>query len=208
MGSLSPPRSPEVSAALGITRELGGREIIDGAPALRHAVRVVVSLERYVPEPEPQLAAGIILHDTPYFVPDREVLDARIRDEVGPTAADIVTSIWQEHRYMGQAEGMSDDLQTHLTALADMPDLTLLYATAADKITSFESITGRAAKADDVVAFWIARRALAVRLPYFRAFHEIAGPKLPDQMAEDYDNLVATIERDVAVAYETAGEAL
>jgi (p)ppGpp synthase/HD superfamily hydrolase len=205
MGVLSPPRSSGVNAALSIARELGMGRTIDGAPPVRHAVRVVVVLERYVPVVDEQLAAGIILHDTPYFTEDRTALDTRIRDSVGAVAADIVTSIETEHRFMGQAEGTSDVLIVHLHALAARPDPTLLLATIADKITSFESIIGRSEKAPCLGDFWRARLPLARRLAYFRQAHTITASRLPAAMAEAYDRLVARLEREVGSAFAEAG---
>jgi hypothetical protein len=190
MSVLTPPRDTLVNEALHFTRENTKGEIIDGSTVLRHAVGVVVELEKYVPDVSPQLAAGIIMHDTPYVFDDQEALDAKLL-EFGEEPRRIVRAIEREHEQMGknQPDGYNEGLQRHVKELLD--DRPVLLATTADKIVSFRSITGRAQAAPDRAKYWEPRGAFIRRMPYFQAFQAETAPHLPVTMAEELGRLVS-----------------
>jgi hypothetical protein len=189
MSVFTPPRDEIVNEALRFTRETTKGDIIDGSTALRHAVGVVLTLEKYVPEVSPQLAAGIIMHDTPYSVEDQVALDEKLA-EFGDEPLRIVRAIEREHSYMGkdQGGGYNEGLQSHVQEL--IQDEPVLLATAADKIASFGSITRRASAAPDPVEFWAKRPAFIDRMPYFQAFQVETAPHIPTAMARELGRLV------------------
>lgn len=178
-------RHPVTAAALELARQWCAGEVIDGAPALRHAVRVARKLHDHLPHAAPALLAAALLHDSPYFAPATEDLDAVLRARVGPEAARIVRDLHREHQ-----------------ALADHPappvgtdDPATLCASAADKIVSLQSILERAAAADDPVAYWRSRPAFVARVGYFSAFQRAAAPQLPEAMARELGGLVEAAQR-------------
>jgi hypothetical protein len=63
MTVLSRPRHPIVADALVLAGEWCRGQIIDGAPALGHAVKVALMLDRHVPDPAPELVAAVLLHE-------------------------------------------------------------------------------------------------------------------------------------------------
>lgn len=190
MSVLRPPRHELVDRALATTRERCRGEIIDGSTVLRHAVGVVLTLEEFVPSVEPSLAAGILLHDTPYSVTDQDELDRHLLHNFGTETQRIVRTIEREHAYMGREKGPGYNaaLQQHVARL--VLDETVLLATAADKVTSFRSIVRRAKSAPDPSAFWAKRTAFIERLPYFQAFEQQTAPYLPPPMATELSRLV------------------
>lgn len=189
MSVLSPPRHPKVQEALATTRELCKGDIIDGSTVLRHAVGVVVTLERFVPDVSPTLAAGILLHDTPYSVEDQAALDEKLLS-FGTETHRIVRAIEREHAYMGNGPGYNADLKNHVEALTS--DEPVLLATMADKITAIGSVARRAHAAEDPSTFWAARRGFVNRIPYFEGFQHATAPFVPDSMSVELEKLLAT----------------
>lgn len=186
MGALTPPRPALVDTALDLGRRWCAGHLIDGSPALGHAVKVAHKVDRYVPEADPALIAAVILHDSPYFAPEDTDLDAVLNDRLGPAVKRIVRAIEREHQALAVAE---------LPAI-DVSDPHTLVASAADKAVSIAAITRRADRASDVTAYWSTRRAFIKRVPYFCAFAEAAAPHLPTGLA-----------RELAVAAKKARDA-
>lgn len=189
-------RHPVTAAALDLARVWCAGEVIDGAPALRHAVRVARKLDEHLPDAAPELLAAALLHDSPYFAPDAEDLDAVLHATVAPGVAGIVRGLEREHQ-----------------ALADDPappvptdDMATLCASAADKIVSLTSILGQAADGDDPASYWNSRPAFVRRVGYFRAFEQAAAPHLPERMALELAQLVEAAEQ--ATAFTARPEAL
>ena len=191
MSVLSPPSHESVNRALSFTREVCRDEKVDGSTALRHAVGVVITLEEFVPTVEPRLAAGIIMHDTPYAVSDQGQLDEVLRTQFDPETHRIVRTIEREHAYMGtdNGSGYNEGLRSHVAAL--LQDEPVLLATAADKITSFRNILGRANRSDDPYTFFDPRPAFKNRMPYFVGFHAETAPHIPPRMADELGTLVS-----------------
>lgn len=185
-------RHPVTAAALQLARKWCEGQVIDGAPALRHAVQVARKLTEHLPDAPPELLAAVLLHDSPYFTPDPDGLDTVLTEHVGPRATEIVRNLEHEHEAM--AEGPTP-------AITEENMLTV-YASAADKIVSLTSILDRAAAADDPDAYWRTRRAFVTRIPYFRAFHQKAISHLPVSMAGELGALVARAERTAAALSE------
>jgi (p)ppGpp synthase/HD superfamily hydrolase len=190
MSVLSPPRHELVNKALTTTREMCKGDIIDGSTVLRHAVGVVVTLEEFVSDIEPTLAAGILMHDTPYSVEDQTALDAHILNNFGEETYRIVRTIEREHASMGKEHGPGYNraLKLHIGRL--VLDRPVLLATAADKITSFRSIVRRAPSAPDPQEFWSKRGAFIELMPYFQAFQSETASYLPQAMAAELGQLV------------------
>jgi hypothetical protein len=188
MTVLSRPRHPVVADALVLAGEWCRGQIIDGAPALGHAVKVALVLGRHVPDAVPELVAAVLLHDSPEYAPKDVDLDALLTVRLGPAVTRIVRGLEREHIALDQRP---------------VPDVTIedrwtLYASAADKIVSLRSVLGRAARATDTAAYWRARRAFVVRVPYFAGFHTAAAPHLPPGMAGELARLVVRAEQATA----------
>lgn len=176
------------AAALELARQWCAGEVIDGAPALRHAVCVARKLDEHLPHAAPALLAAALLHDSPYFAPAAEDLDAVLHARVGPEAARIVRDLEREHQALAGDRA----------AQVPIADPGTLCASAADKIVSLRSILERAAAADDPAAHWRSRPAFVARVGYFRDFQRAAAPRLPEAMARELGELVEAARRATA----------
>jgi hypothetical protein len=193
MTVLSRPRHPIVADALVLAGEWCRGQIIDGAPALGHAVKVALVLGRHVPNASPELVAAVLLHDSPEYAPKDVDLDALLTARFGPAVTRIVRGLEREH--IALDERPVPDVTTE--------DRWTLYASAADKIVSLRSILRRASLAADPAAYWQSRRAFVTRVPYFAAFHTSAAPHLPPGMAGDLARLIVRAEQ-AATRYPSA----
>jgi hypothetical protein len=188
MTVLSRPQHPIVADALVLAGEWCRGQIIDGAPALGHAVKVALVLGRHVPDAAPELVAAVLLHDCPEYAPKDVDLDALLTVRLGPAVTRIVRGLEREHIALDQRP---------------VPDVTTedswtLYASAADKIVSLRSILRRASRTADPAVYWQSRRAFVARVPYFAAFHTVAAPQLPPGMTGELARLVVRAEQATA----------
>jgi hypothetical protein len=184
MTVLSPPLHPTIEAALALAREWCEGHIIDGTPALAHAVKVTVKLAQYVPDADPQWLAATLLHDSPFFVPDGIDLDVTLTSRLGAEATRVVRAL----------QGVHEAMDKKLTSQIPTDDRPVLLASTADKIVSLSSILGRALAAEDRRAFWSTRGVFLDLVPYFSAFQAAAAPSLPDRMAAELGKLVSIAE--------------
>jgi hypothetical protein len=185
MTVLSHPNNPIVSGALALARQWCAGHVIDGRPALGHAVRVAIALDKYVPNADPQLIAAVILHDSPDYAPADIDLDQLLAQRCGPGAVHIVRGLQREHIALDQ--NPAPDVSTE--------DQWVLWASAADKIVSLRSILRRGQQAIDPCVYWQRRQPFINRIPYFAAFHAAAQPHLPLGMADELGHLVASADR-------------
>jgi hypothetical protein len=192
MTVLSRPHHPIVADALALARAWCAGHVIDGAPALGHAVKVTLTLGRHVRDPAPELVAAVLLHDSPEYAPKEIDLDVVLITRFGLRTARVVRGLEREHLALG--ERADPDVIT--------VDRWTVWASAADKIVSLRSVLRRAARASDPVAYWHARRAFVARVPYFAAFHTAASPRLPPGMAGDLARLVVRAEHAITRAGE------
>jgi hypothetical protein len=188
MTVLTRPRHPIIATALGLARSWYAGRVIDGTPALGHAVKVALVLDRRLLACPPELLAAVLLHDAPYFAPPGLDLDAVLTGRLGPEVCSVVRALEREH-----------------TALADQPvpaadtgDRWTVRASAADKIVVLGSVLRRASRADDPAGFWSRRAAFLARVPCFRAFHTNTVRLLPGGMAGELGRLVTATERATA----------
>ena len=188
MTVLSHPRHPIVADALDLARQWCDGHSIDGAPALGHAVKVALAVGRHLSDPAPELVAAVLLHDAPEHAPTDVDLDELLTCRLGPAVTRVVRALEREH--IALDERPVPEIHTG--------DLWTLYASAADKIVSLESILRRAARAPNPRTYWRARTAFVTRVPYFAAFHTAATPHLPPGMAEELGRLVARAEHATA----------
>jgi hypothetical protein len=193
MTVLSRPRHPIVANALTLAGQWCRGQIIDGAPALGHAVKVVLVLGRYLPDAAPELVAAVLLHDSPEYAPKDIDLDALLTVRFGPAVTGIVRGLEREHIALDQRP--APDVTTE--------DRWTLYASAADKIVSLRSILHRASRSVDPPGYWHSRRAFVARVPYFAAFHTAAAPHLLPGMAGELARLVVRAEQ-ATVPYRSA----
>lgn len=185
MTALTRPRHPIVADALSLARDWCAGHIIDSAPALGHAVKVALVLDRHLPAAAPELVAAVLLHDSPEYAPPGIDLDAVLTARFGPFVTAVVRGLQREHIALDRRS---------------VPDVTaedrrILHASAADKIVSLGAILRRAARSADPAAFWRTRAAFAARVPYFAAFHAAAEPHLPPAMSRELAHLVARAQR-------------
>lgn len=188
MTVLSRPRHPIVDDALALAREWCRGHIIDGAPALAHAVKVALVLGHHMPDATPELVAAVLLHDCPEYAPKDADLDMLLAKRFGPAVPRIVRGLEREHIALGQQP------------VPDVPtdDRWTLCASAADKIVSLRSILHRASQAPDPFRYWQSRQAFITRVPYFAAFHTAARPYLPPSLASELAQLVSQAEHATA----------
>src|SRR2546430_8764947 len=91
MTVLSRPGHPIVADALVLAGEWCRGQVVDGAPALGHAVRVALVLGCHIPAAAPELVAAVLLHDSPEYAPKDLDLDALLTVRLGPAG----TPLWR-----------------------------------------------------------------------------------------------------------------
>jgi hypothetical protein len=191
MTVLTRPQHPVIAMALELAKTWCAGQIIDGAPALGHAVKVALVLDRHLIAPPPQLVAAVLLHDAPYFAPlPRFNLDGLLTTRLGSEVARVVRALEREHGVLTERP----------VPVVDTSDRWTVWASAADKIVALGSILRRASRADDPAAYWSRRAAFVARVPYFRAFHTDTVGLLPGGMAGELGRLVTAAERATAQA--------
>jgi hypothetical protein len=164
-----------IDAAIELSRDFCEGEIIDGSPALGHAMKVARKIDKHHPTASPDLIAAVILHDAPYFAPAEINLDNVLTELFSPAVTRIVRAIEREHEALGRSE--LPDVQTD--------DVDVLIASAADNIVSIGAINRRARRAADSRSYWGTRRPFIKCVPYFRAFAAAAEPHLPAGLARE-----------------------
>ncbi|MET0492938.1 MAG: metal-dependent phosphohydrolase [Actinoplanes sp.] len=181
MSVLTRPRATMIDTAIELSRGFCEGHIIDGSPALGHALKVARKVGKHHPTASPDLVAAVILHDAPDFAPADMDLDNVLTERLSPAVTRIVRAIEREHEALGRSE--VPDVQTD--------DLDVLIATAADKVVSIGAITQRARRSPDPVSYWGSRRPFIKRVPYFRAFAAAAEPHLPAGLARELTAVVS-----------------
>jgi hypothetical protein len=169
MSAFTHPRSPLIDTAITLARQWCEGHIIDGSPALGHAMKVARKIDEHLPGVSSDLIGAAILHDAPFFAPATVNLDEVLAEEMSADVLRIVRGLEREHTALD-----SDALPVLHT---NEPDV--LIGSAADKVVSIAAITVRAHRADDVKAYWGERRPFIKRVPYFIGFAELAAPHLP-----------------------------
>jgi HD domain-containing protein len=97
MSVLTRPRHPTIDTALELARTWCAGHVIDDAPALGHAVRVALTLDRHLPDASPELIAAALLHDSPEFAPANLTLDELLTARFGPAVTRVVRALEAEH---------------------------------------------------------------------------------------------------------------
>ena len=186
MSVLTRPRHPTVEVALELARSWCAGHVIDDAPALGHAIRVALTLDRHVPDAHPELVAAVLLHDSPEFAPTDLTTAELLTTRLGPAVTRVVRALEAEHVGLDTIPGGPP---------IPIADPWVLHSSAADKIVALTSMLRRAATAPDPAAFWARRAAFRALVPYFRGFHTVAAPHLPISMAAELDLIVAQVEQ-------------
>jgi hypothetical protein len=192
MSPLTRPRSPLVDDALVLARSWCAGHRVDDAPALGHAVRVVLTLGRHVPDVPPDVVAAVLLHDGPEFAPPGQLEHSLAA--LGGRVMSIVRALEAEHQALDQFPVSPELITEHVQGLID-DDVWTLQVTAADKIVAFRALLHRAARSGDVAGFFARRAALRERLPYFGYFLVAASPLLPASMPTELDQLLRRTAR-------------
>lgn len=149
--------------------------IIDGSPALGHAIKVALTLQRHAPGTSRETLAAVLLHDAPDYAPD---VDQVVTRHCGPDVTKGIRLLAAEHALMGIHDHDPHAIVDHVRYLAETrPEV--LNATAADKVVSIDYVLTRSRRADDAAAYWDTRPAFLRLLPYFDAFTTAATPHLP-----------------------------
>ena len=180
MSALTRPRLPLIDTAIALSRDWCEGHIIDGAPALSHALKVARKVADHLPGASADLIAAAILHDAPYFAPAGVDLDRTLAATLNSSVLRIVRAIQAEH----------EALQHSTDPGVETRDLDVLLASAADKAVSIAAITRRGRRSDSPDTFWNRRRAFIDRVPYFKAFAAAAEPHLPASLARELTAVV------------------
>ncbi|MCY1141474.1 metal-dependent phosphohydrolase [Actinoplanes sp. Pm04-4] len=171
MTVLAPPRHPMVQSALNDARTWCVGQIIDDRPALAHAVKVAVTIGAHVPDPETDLIAAALLHDSPDLAPPYIDLDRLLTTRYSATVRRIVRVMHDEHR----------SLDTDSPQIV-VDDHQVLLASTADRIVALSSLMARARRSGDVTTFFARRRPLLQLLPHFHACCDASAGRVPDTM--------------------------
>lgn len=182
MTVLSPPRPPLIDTALRDARRWCHGQVIDGRPALHHAVRVALAVGRHVADPGQELIAAVVLHDAPDLAPRTLDLDSWLHRNYGPVVLRVVRTLEAEHRALDTADP--------IIAVDDLP---VLLASTADKIVALGSLTRRAHDSGDPRAFFAARPTLLALFPHFLAFASAASGRVPASMSDHLDQVLTTL---------------
>jgi hypothetical protein len=180
MNALNRARSPLIDTAIALSRRWCEGHMIDGSPALGHALKVARKISEHVPNASPALIAAVILHDAPYFAPSDVDLDRTLAETFSPAVLRIVRAIEVEH----------EALVHRPDPIVENQDSDVLIASAADKVVSIAAITTRAGRSGEPAAFWGRRRAFIDRVPYFEAFAVAAEAQLPVSLARELNAAV------------------
>ncbi len=186
---LTAPRPRIVAAALDIARRWCAGQIIDGAPALGHAVRVALTLGRHMPDVPSELLAAVLLHDVPDYV-RADVVDAEVGGWCGTSTLIALWMIHDEHIAM---DLYRTDPAAAVRRLDRLP-AGVAAALTADKIVSVRYVLARALAAADLRDYWASRVAFLALVPYFRAFHAATADRVPAGLAGELEQLVAAAE--------------
>ncbi|WP_241840329.1 hypothetical protein [Frankia sp. CcI49] len=169
--------------------------MIDGAPALAHAVQVALTLGQHVPDAAPELIAAVLLHDVPDYI-DPEKVGTEIVDRCGSETLVALWLIHGEHMAMQLHRENADEAARRLAQLR--PDIAA--ALAADKVVSISYVLRGASQAANLRAYWADRRAFLLSVPYFRAFLAATAERLPEGLADELGGLVREARRAVVLA--------
>lgn len=194
---LAPPRPPVIAEALAIARRWCAGHVIDGAPALAHAVRVAALFGKHLPDAPPALVAAVLLHDVPDYTGPEE-FGAEVGDRCGTETLVGLWLIHGEHIAMEQYRYDPDGATRRLAQLR--PDIAAVLA--ADKVISLSYVLSGARRAPDIPAYWSSRRAFLLLVPYFRAFLAATASKLPEGLADELGGLVGEARCALTLAAE------
>ncbi len=186
---LTAPRPRIVAAALDIARRWCAGHVIDGAPALGHAVRVALTLGRRMPDVPADLLAAVLLHDVPDYA-RADVVDAEVGGRCGTNTLIALWAIHDEHTAM---DLYRTDPAAALRRLDRLP-AGVAAALTADKIVSVRYVLAGALAAADLRDYWASRIAFLALVPYFRAFHAATAARVPAGLAGELEQLVAAAE--------------
>lgn len=187
MSVLTKPRTEPIATAIELARGWCAGHVIDGSPALGHAIKVARKIEEHQPDAPAALLAAVIVHDAPYFAPKDLDLDTVLTGRLGPDVTQIVRTIEREHHA----------LDTAATPEVDTSDPDALIASAADKTVSIAAIVRRSRRSIDPDDYWDRRRPFVDRLPYFWTFVVKAAPHLPASLARELHLVVAQAASEV-----------
>ena len=182
MTVLRRPRHPLVDSAMADARRWFAGHMIDSRPAFVHAVRVAVVLGEHVPDPDPGLIAGALLHDSPEFAPSWIDLERLLINRYGMLTRDVVVGLQVEHRALDGP---------HPIVLIGDPEV--LLASTADKIVALSSVTRRAWASGDPIGFLTARPALLRLVPHFRDFRRAATGRVPVSMTDLLERVLSEL---------------
>ncbi|RZU49063.1 hypothetical protein EV385_0798 [Krasilnikovia cinnamomea] len=180
MGAPSLPRTPLVTQAITLARQWCQGHVIDGSPAIGHALKVARKVVEHLPDAPESLLAAVILHDAPYFAPKDLDLGLVLTDQLNPRVVQIVRAIQEEH----------DCLHHAVIPGVNVGEPDVIVASAADKVVSIGAILRRAQRHPTPAAYWMTRQPFVDRVPYFGAFATAAGPILPMTLAEELKTVV------------------
>lgn len=177
-----------VDAAFHLAAKWGSGHIIDGAPAIRHAVKVTRTLGRYCPAAPATVLAAALLHDAPELVSDHAEMEQRITAACGTEVRELIRLLWAEHDVLREPADQ-EAVAGHLRRLSEIPWLATL--TIAEKIVAIEYVLALGDQATDHDQFWGRQKAFTRLLPYLRHLQQAVLPYIPPAMSEAYRQQLA-----------------
>ena len=190
MSALTRPRHRLVEVAINLARQWCYGHVIDGSPALGHALKVARKVDEHLSTASPDLIAAVILHDAPYFAPDSDDLEQLLTGQLSADVARIVWAIKQEH------DALDDDVSPRINL--DQPDV--VVASAADKVISIGAVLRRAERHTMPITFWLTRQPFVDRVPYFYEFMMAAWPYLPNRLAWELQAVIEAAQHATQTA--------
>jgi hypothetical protein len=160
----------------------------DPPATVRHALRVVETLRRQIPDVAPEVLAAVLLQDSEELAPTTVDLDT-VLPALSPEVARLVWLLQHEH----------DELHAGRIPVPPVNDLPLFQSSAGDKLVTLRAVVAGAARAADPAAYWGQHQGLVAALPYFRAIQQAAGAVLPAVMVNELDRLLGVAEQGAGV---------
>lgn len=196
MSALTRPRARVIDTAIRLGRLWCEGQIIDGSPALGHALKVARKVDEHCPSASPDHIAAVIVHDAPFFTPPELDLDTTLTTMLNADVTRIVRAIEAEH----------DALDHSSNPDIDTTSQDVLIASAADKVISIGAILKRARRSPAPNDYWTTRQPFLMRVPYFQAFSISARPYLPDTLADELHDVV-TVAASATAPFRRAADA-
>ena len=182
MNALVRPRHPLIDRALSDARDWCKGHVIDGQPAIVHAVRVAVTVANHERDAAPGQIAAALLHDSPDFAPPDIDLDHHLTGQYGADTCRLVRAIEADHQAI------------NVDVLTPPREQDVLLLSTADRLVALTS-AARRARRSDTRAFFTQRQRLVELLPYFQSCCDAAWGRVPATLTRDLAAVLAELRQ-------------